>query len=298
MSDWPRILGFLLALFALYLCGVTLVVTGGVVLARWLSRHDQMDEFQARAFASFRPSALLRLRGHAVEVAAASFDLGLRLLWMLHLLPEPSDPGSGTPIVLLPGFSENAGALWWFARKLHRRGFRPVLIDFPSTFDSIPDNVAFLRQRLSVLRSATGSERVAIVAHSMGGVVARALVLSEPEHGVLTVIALASPFRGTHLARLGALFRVGSSVIDMAPESAFAGRFLPSAAASIPIRSIIGGQENIVSPAWSCVLPGCETHVLSLPVGHDAPLHLLESFERVQSWLLQDGVLPCKSAKS
>jgi hypothetical protein len=30
---------------------------------------------------------------------------------------------------------------------------------------------------------------------------------------------------------------------------------------------------------------------MSLPVGHDAPLHLAESYERVEAWLLQDGVL-------
>jgi pimeloyl-ACP methyl ester carboxylesterase len=155
--------------------------------------------------------------------------------------------------------------------------------------------VVFLAARLRALRQATGSERVAIVAHSMGGVVARSLLLSEADHGVLTLIALASPFRGTHMAKLGARFHLGKSAIDMCPQSPFSGRFLPSAAASVPIRSIIGEQENIVSPPWSCVLPGCETHVLSLPVGHDAPLHLAESYARMEAWLLQDGVLRASS---
>jgi pimeloyl-ACP methyl ester carboxylesterase len=277
-------------LVALYLVGVGFVVTSGVIMARWLARNDGMDEFQAEAFGAFRASLAQRLLGHVVEVLVVAFDLLLRFLWLLHLLPAPRDPGSGTPIVLLPGYSENAGALWWFARRLHRRGFRPVLIDFPSTFSGIEQNVAFLRERLQALRAATGSDCVAVVAHSMGGVVARSLLLSEPEHGVLTLIAIASPFRGTHIARLGASLRMGRSVVDMCPESSFAGRFLPSATASVPIRSIIGEQENIVSPPWSCVLPGCETHVLSLPVGHDAPLHLAEAYERVEAWLLQDGV--------
>jgi pimeloyl-ACP methyl ester carboxylesterase len=285
------IVWILCTLMAVYFVGVALVVTSGLLMARWFARHDRMDEHQAKAFGAYRPTWRLRLLGQLVEVLAASFDLLLRFLWLLRLLPVPSDPGSGTPIVLLPGYSENAGALWWFAQRLRRRGFRPVLIDFPSTFSCIDHNVLFLREKLQALRESTGSERVAIVAHSMGGVVARALLLSDPEHKVLTLIALASPFRGTHMAKVGTVLRLGGSAADMCPESPFVVRYLPSARASIPIRSIVGEQENIVSPPWSCVLPDGETHVLSLPVGHDGPLHLKESYARVEAWLEQDGVL-------
>jgi pimeloyl-ACP methyl ester carboxylesterase len=288
-------LWLLFSLFVTYLVGVALVVTGGVLFGRWLARNDEMDEFQARAFGAFRPTLRARLHGHTLEVLIVAFDLALRFLWLLRILRPPSDPGSGTPVVLLPGYSENAGAMWWVARWLRLRGFRPVLVDFPSTFHGIDINVAFLRARLLQIREETGAERLAIVAHSMGGVIARALLLSEPDHGVITLIALASPFRGTHLARVGARLGLGASTIDLSPESAFAGRFLPSAAASVPIRSIVGAQENVVSPAWSCVLPGSETHVLSLPVGHDGPLHLRESFQRIEAWLLQDGVLRARA---
>jgi pimeloyl-ACP methyl ester carboxylesterase len=220
----------------------------------------------------------------------AAFDLALRFLYLLRLLPAPRDPGSGTPIIMLPGYTENAGAMWWFARKLAKRGFRPFLLDFPSTFHRLESNVGFLRMRINQLRAETGCDKVAIVAHSMGGVIARAHMLTNADHGVLTLIAIASPFRGTHIARLGAAFRLGHSAIDMCPGSAFACRFPPTAAATAPIHSIVGCQENIVSPVWSCVLPGCDTYVLSLPVGHDAPLHLEESYVQVETWLVQDGV--------
>jgi len=296
MTQWSDIGILLLALLVFYLVVISCGVTGGVVVARYMARNDPMDEAQARVFGSFRPSLAARVYGHVLEVSIASFDLVLRALWLLGLLRAPADPGSGTPIVMLPGYTENAGALYWFARKLRRRGFRPFLIDFPSTFSPIDKNVAFLRQKVVTIRHETGCERVAIVAHSMGGVVARAFLLSDPDHGVLTLIALASPFRGTHIARLGAFMRLGESVIDMSPASPFAHRFLPSARASAPIRVIIGEQENIVSPPWSCVLPDCDVHLLSVPVGHDAPLHLPESYERLESWLLQDGVLRADDA--
>jgi pimeloyl-ACP methyl ester carboxylesterase len=296
MTRWSELATLALAAGVLYLLVVFIAVTGGVLVARFLARKDAMDEAQARVFGAYRPSLAQRLIGHLVEVWVAAFDLVLRLLWLLRLLPAPRDPGSGTPIIMLPGYTENAGALWWFARKLRSRGFRPFLVDFPSTFSPIEQNVAFLRQKIRAVCTATGAERVAIVAHSMGGVVARALLLSDPQHTVITLIALSSPFRGTHLARVGALFRLGESVIDMSPASPFAHRFLPSAPASVPIRVIIGEQENIVSPPWSCVLPGCEVYLTSLPVGHDAPLHLPESYARVEHWLLADGVLRAADA--
>jgi pimeloyl-ACP methyl ester carboxylesterase len=280
----------LLALGVLYFVTVGFVVTSGVLVAKYLARGDALDEAQARVFLQIRIPWSRRLIGHTVEILVASFDLILRLLYALRLLPRPSDPGSGTPIVMLPGYTENAGAMWWFARKLRKRGFRPVLVDFPSTFSHIDSNVKFLGLCIARLRKESGHDRIAIVAHSMGGVIARAYMLSEPDHGVLTLVAIASPFRGTHIARLGALLRLGHSPLDMSPGSPFACRYPPTLPASAPIHSIVGLQENIVSPAWSCVLPGCDTHVLALPVGHDAPLHLEESYLAVEAWLLQDGV--------
>jgi hypothetical protein len=83
----------------------------------------------------------------------------------------------------------------------------------------------------------------------------------------------------------------------MSPSSPFAHRFLPSAQSTVPIRCIIGEQENIVAPPWSCVLPGSDVHLMSLPVGHDAPLFLNESFERIEGWLQQDGVLRADEAE-
>jgi pimeloyl-ACP methyl ester carboxylesterase len=279
-----------LGLILLYVMTVGFLVTGGWIVGLFLSRGDAPDDVQAAAFEAIRPRWSRRLIGQIVETLVAAFDLALRFLYLLRLLPKLRDPGSGTPVVMLPGFTENAGAMWWFARKLERRGFRPILLDFPSTFHRLETNVGFLGMRLKQLRAATGYDKIAIVAHSMGGVIARAHMLSNPDHGVLTLIAIASPFRGTHMARLGAAFRFGSSSLDMMPNSEFALRFPPTAMASAPIHTIVGCQENIVSPMWSCVLPGCDTYVLSLPVGHDAPLHLNESYRQLEGWLVQDGV--------
>jgi pimeloyl-ACP methyl ester carboxylesterase len=297
VTDTRVILLALLALVVLYVITVAFLVTSGLFVATFLARGDAPDDVQALVFAQIRHSWARRIVGQLVEVLVAAFDLVLRFLYVLRLLPKLRDPGSGTPIIMLPGYTENAGAMWWFARKLSKRGFRPVLLDFPSTFHRLETNVTWLGTRIAQLRESTGHDKVAIVAHSMGGVIARAHMLTQPDHGVLTLIAIASPFRGTHIARLGAAFRLGHSALDMCPGSSFACRFPPHVMATAPIRTIVGCQENIVSPVWSCVLPGCDTYVLSLPVGHDAPLHLEESYARMEAWLLDDGVQPVEAAR-
>lgn len=297
VTDSRVIVLALVALIALYVITVAFLVTSGLFVATFLARRDAPDDAQAQVFAHLRHPWSRRIVGQIVEVLVAAFDLVLRMLYVLRLLPRLRDPGSGTPIIMLPGYTENAGAMWWFARKLAKRGFRPVLVDFPSTFHRLESNVAWLGARIAQLRESTGHDKIAIVAHSMGGVIARAHMLSHADHGVLTLIAIASPFRGTHIARLGAAFRLGHSTVDMCPGSSFACRFPPHAMASAPIHTIVGCQENIVSPVWSCVLPGCDTYVLSLPVGHDAPLHLEESYARMEAWLLDDGVQPAEAAR-
>jgi len=275
------------------------LVAAGIAAARswsWWQR-DEMDEEQARVFGAYRPSGWRRVQGFVFEVAMATCGVTIRTLWMLRLLPDIQDPGRGTPIVLLPGYTEDPGTMWFLARRLHRRGFRPFLLGFPSTFSSIDKNVAFLGRELNKIAQKTGHERIAVVAHSMGGVVTRSLMLSDPDHRVLTLVALSSPFRGTHIAKLGAAFGLGESTVDMSPGSPFAHRFSPSARATAPIHVIIGEQENIVSPPWSSVLPGSDTHLVSLPVGHDAPLYMRETYERIEAWLLADGVLRVSEAR-
>jgi hypothetical protein len=124
----------------------------------------------------------------------------------------------------------------------------------------------------------------------MGGLVTRTLLHSRDDHGVIAFVAIASPFRGTHLARIGARLRLGHCVGQMCPGSEFMQRFPPTLAARVPMLSMIAAQENIVSPEWSAVIAGAETRVLSEPWGHQAPLFMTEVHAHVEAWLLAHGV--------
>lgn len=275
---------------AVFLAGVGVAVFAGAVYCAWAKRADGMDEHQARVFGGVRVSLLHRAWSFIVEVVYQAISLVLRTLHAWRLLPSLRGATECTPVLVVPGYTENAGSMWPVAFRLMRSGFNPILIDFPSTFHRIESNAEFLARRIEQVRSVSGSAQVAVVAHSMGGLVTRTLLHSRDDHGVIAFVAIASPFRGTHLARIGARLRLGHCVRQMCPGSEFMQRFPPTLAARVPMLSMISCQENIVSPEWSAVVDGAETRVLSEPWGHQAPLFMNEVHEHVEAWLLAHGV--------
>jgi pimeloyl-ACP methyl ester carboxylesterase len=135
-----------------------------------------MDEHQARVFGGVRVSLPQRAWGLLVEIVYQAIALVLRTLHGWRLLPAPRGPAECTPVLVVPGYTENAGMMLPLAFRLARAGFNPVLIDFPSTLHRIESNAEFLARRIAEVRAVTGAAQVAIVAHSMGGLVGRRAV--------------------------------------------------------------------------------------------------------------------------
>jgi pimeloyl-ACP methyl ester carboxylesterase len=287
-----EIVGWLLAAALGYFVAIAVAVTAGTLYASWIRRGTRkaMDDAQTLAFGEIEHSLPSRAWGVMIESACQAFALVLQTLYTLRVLPLLEAAGTGTPVVVLPGYSENAGTMWWLGRRLALTGFKPILLDFPSTMHRIEDNAAFLGERIAAIRAQHGGEPVAIVAHSMGGLVTRTLVHSLEDHGVCALVAIASPFRGTHLAAIGARLRMGHSVHQMSPKHDFHTRFPPSLAAPMPLLSLVGRQETIVSPEWSVVIAGAQVRVLDEPYGHMAPLFLASAFREIERWLLANGV--------
>lgn len=276
---------------------VTVLVALAVLFGARRKRRDALDEAQARAFAEVRLSVLARAWGLLVESALQTLAFAFQALHALHLLRPVRGAGQGTPVVVLPGYTENSGTMWWLCRRLARAGFDVHPVDFPSTFARLELNVAFLRQRIAEIRAARGGREVAVVAHSMGGVITRALALSEPDHGILALVAFASPFRGTHMAGVGAALRLGHSVRQLCIDSPFMQQHGPERGVPMPTLCVVAPQEAIVTPEWSVVVEGAEVLVLPQAYGHGAPLFLSAPFELVRAWLLAQGVEPAVSSE-
>lgn len=110
---------------------------------------------------------------------------------------------AGTPIILIHGVIDNRSIFTVLRRALRGRGFgRTYALNYSPLTDDIADVAGRLRTLIEEVCEQTGYERVHIIGHSMGGLIARYYVqrLGGDAH-VHTVCTLGSPHDGTTPAR-------------------------------------------------------------------------------------------------
>lgn len=259
------------------------VSSGFVVLSRSVGR------FLARLERPDPPTAALLARTNRVPLASRlgwtlaegwfQIRAGVsQVAWLLHLLPRTLGPRGGQLTVVLPGYLENGGKMSWLGRRLAEDGFRVHLLDFPSTTHPVQRNARWLAEQLERIRREEQVESLCIVAHSMGGVIARRAAL-ENCAVIRRIVCIASPHRGTHLARLS----FHASARDMRPALAE----LPPRC-DVPVDGIMSLADNIVQPPWSFATHEGELMLLPQPVGHIAPLYMPSVHDFVRERLRSD----------
>jgi pimeloyl-ACP methyl ester carboxylesterase len=109
-----------------------------------------------------------------------------------------------TPILLVHGLGDNRSVFILLRRSLRRRGFGRIRTVNYSVFTSDVRTAArSLGRAVQELCEQTGYERVHVVAHSLGGVIARYYVQRlGGDARVHTLVTLGSPHGGTRYARL------------------------------------------------------------------------------------------------
>jgi alpha/beta hydrolase fold len=127
---------------------------------------------------------------------------------------------AATPILLVHGLIDNRSVFTVLRRALRRRGFGQVRTVNYSPFTSdIRDASRVLGRYVEALCAQTGYERVHMIAHSMGGMIARYYVQRlGGDARVHTLVTLGSPHGGTRAAHLVPLpvvrqLRPGSDVV-------------------------------------------------------------------------------------
>ena len=166
--------------------------------------------------------------------------------------------------------SINRACWWWVKFRLRRRGLRNLYtINLPPWKD-----IEALTERLTLkvdeLRLAGAGDKVHLVGHSMGGIIARNyLQLRGGAERVDRCVLLAAPNHGSKLAPF-ALSRLGEALV---PGSAFLNRLN---AAPLPhpetITAICSRHDNIVLPWQSARLPGARNIELA-GMGHVGMLY-------------------------
>jgi pimeloyl-ACP methyl ester carboxylesterase len=181
--------------------------------------------------------------------------------WVLYLLPfgrmrslggrSKLQPGR-VPVVLLPGFFENALTMEILRRRMERALGVPVFAMRPEGYFSRLENQAqgFARRIASVVKQ-TGAGQVDLVGHSMGGLLARFLAESGGlKKDIRNVVTIAAPHLGSALSRMAP----GHSLRQMRRGSAFLERLnAGSTPSGVRIVGITSTHDNLVIP-WNCSL--------------------------------------------
>ncbi|MGK5007785.1 esterase/lipase family protein [Janthinobacterium sp. LB2P70] len=193
--------------------------------------------------------------------------------------------GRSLPVLLVHGYVCNRGYWTKLSRQLARAGIVHDGVDLEPIGADIEEFVPLVEQAIAELCARTGSDRVILVAHSMGGLVARAWLRHYGAARVARIVTIGTPHHGTALANLAA----GANARQMSRVDGTPSGWLAQLAASETpelralITSIYSHHDNIVAPQSSAQLPGARNIAFG-GIGHVA----LASDARVLRQLLAE----------
>ncbi|MES2019526.1 MAG: alpha/beta fold hydrolase [Pseudomonadota bacterium] len=178
------------------------------------------------------------------------------------------------PVLLLHGYGCNSGYWDHLTPLLDQARISHAALDLEPVLGSIDDYVPLVQQACASLCTKTNAPKVIIVAHSMGGLVARAYLRAHGAERVAHVFTLGTPHHGTSLASFG----VGKNAAQMrrsasadAPESGWLQELALAEddASRALITSLFTHHDNIVAPQTSSQLAGARNIAFG-GIGHVA----------------------------
>jgi pimeloyl-ACP methyl ester carboxylesterase len=182
-----------------------------------------------------------------------------------YLDPEAAN----TPIVLLHGYFHNRSAFLVFRRSLKRAGFRHVsTLNYNVIGNDVRELAGALGAHVDRVLEETGSSKVHLIGHSLGGLVARAYIqLLDGEEKVHTCMTLGSPHEGTYSAWAGR----GRAARDLRPGSDLMQKLRKAPPSNVRFFSYYSNLDAMIIPASNAKLtvPGLRaTNILIKDLGH------------------------------
>jgi triacylglycerol lipase len=228
------------------------------------------------------PVVLIRhVVAEIVAIAAAYAVLQpFEQAWMGATGPA-RQPDARLPVLLVHGYVCNRAVWRPLVRVLSARGDCARAVSFEPVGGAIDLWVPQLAACIDELLAVTGRDRVVLVAHSMGGLAARAYLCAHGGAKVARVITLGAPHQGSLHARLGC----GENARQMEPGSPWLTALAAAENSGIaaPLVSIYSHHDNFVAPQASAVHPHARN------VGLAGVGHLTMYFSRsVRELLLQE----------
>jgi triacylglycerol lipase len=181
-------------------------------------------------------------------------------------------PGDGRPVLLIPGYLASDGSLVRLARWLRELGYAPEHARIAVNVDCGTRTVERLIDRLTAITDASG-DRVVLVGHSLGGVLARVIAVRRPEL-VRGIVCLGSPLvslRAVH-PLVWANVRLVGALGDLGVPGVLSGECVSGACCAATRRlagaplpgdvgfvSVYSRSDGIVD--WRACLDPCAVHV-------------------------------------
>lgn len=203
-----------------------------------------------------------------------------RLMLYRWLVRDPDPDPVQMPVLLVHGVLCNAGVWLRLARHLDRNGVRNLYsVSYGPPLASIERFAEQLDRKIESICAVTGAQRVIVVAHSMGGLVARAYLRRYGRARIARVVTIGTPHHGSMMA----WFLPGASLVQMRPGNgwlaALNGTRLDPALRFV---SLWSWHDSMVAPQTSSELPGA-VDVAIVGVGHNALLGDADVFALVQN---------------
>ncbi len=264
--------------FLFTLCTLLFAATGGVVFLSytiaWYEAANQNPDLVRERFAPRRLAFALRL------LTAETLSLALTVVTHpLGWLPERAPAaGNRQPVLLLHGLFHNRSCWWLWKQRLRQAGIGPVYTLNLNTWRDLEVLTEEVAKKIDAIRLELGVERIDLIGHSMGGLIARNYVqIRGGAQKVRHCLSLGSPHHGSRLAPF-ALTPLGRLLM---PRSDFLQRL---AAAERPggvyFSTIFSRHDNLIIPFQSAQLDDA-TQVELGGIGHSALLYAPSAF---QAW--------------
>lgn len=228
-------------------------LTGGLTELAWVGAHLLMYPLGTRT-EELRPDPRIR---------PGEQPLGARALFA-------ADPlAARIPVVLVHGLVDNRSVFSVMRRGLRRRGFTQICTwNYSPLLSDVARGAADLGARIEQICEQTGHDRVHVVGHSLGGLIARFHVQRQGgDRRVESLVTLGTPHGGSLLAHvvptpLVRQLRPGSPVIRELEEPA---------ACTTRVTAIYSDLDQIVLPtnAGRCDHPDLDArNLLFRGIGH------------------------------
>jgi len=200
---------------------------------------------------------------------------------------------AATPILLVHGIVDNHTIFSTLGRALRRRGFTSIwTFDYGLLTVDVRATARRLAEVVTQMMAQTGYQRVHIIGHSLGGLIARYYVqrLGGDAH-VHTLVTLGTPHQGTQLARLAAVLPL---VRQLQPESELVQELTePAPGCRTRFIAFASDIDHLIVPSWRARLDHPDLHATNIAVhriGHMSLTTNREVARQIVTALVEAGL--------